>query len=129
MNATLTSNRCHCRVCIGDRYGHGPCTLPSNQKLSVLEAAKALLADVRRRYPGEALRCPFMIALDDACNAHETPDGLLHDSCHKDLGPVRPGRAVKATGVDSTELGCPCHGLEREGDTCRDVCKPLQKAT
>lgn len=32
------------------------------------EAAKALLADVRIRYPGEALRCPFMIALDEAVN-------------------------------------------------------------
>lgn len=29
-------------------------------------AAKALLADVRRRYPGEALRCPYMIALDNS---------------------------------------------------------------
>lgn len=44
---------------------------PSKNQLSVLEAAKALLADVRWRYPGEALRCPFMIALDDACNAAE----------------------------------------------------------
>lgn len=32
----------------------------------LLEAASALLADVRRRYPGEELRCPFMRALDAA---------------------------------------------------------------
>lgn len=29
-------------------------------------AARALLADVRRRYPGEDLRCPYMIALDNS---------------------------------------------------------------
>lgn len=32
----------------------------------VLEAAEALLEDVRRRYPGEELRCPHMQALDAA---------------------------------------------------------------
>jgi len=32
-------------------------------------AAAALLADVRRRYPGEDLRCEYMIALDAAINA------------------------------------------------------------
>lgn len=30
------------------------------------DAAKALLDDVRRRYPGEELRCEFMRALDEA---------------------------------------------------------------
>jgi chromosome segregation ATPase len=30
------------------------------------EAAANLIADVRRRYPGEDLRCPYMIALDAA---------------------------------------------------------------
>lgn len=33
---------------------------------AVLKAATNLLADVRRRYPGEELRCPYMIALDAA---------------------------------------------------------------
>lgn len=23
-----TSNQCHCRACVGDHAGHGPCTLP-----------------------------------------------------------------------------------------------------
>jgi hypothetical protein len=31
-----------------------------------LAAAAALIADVRRRYPGEELRCAYMLALDDA---------------------------------------------------------------
>ncbi len=34
--------------------------------LELLAAAKALLDDVRRRYPGEELRCPYMRALDTA---------------------------------------------------------------
>lgn len=34
------------------------------------QAAQALLADVHRRYPGEALQCPFMAELEAAC---ETP--------------------------------------------------------
>lgn len=34
--------------------------------LTVRRAAQALIDDVRRRYPGEALRCPHMIALDNA---------------------------------------------------------------
>ena len=29
-------------------------------------AAQALIDDVRRRYPGEELRCPFMLAIDKA---------------------------------------------------------------
>ena len=33
-------------------------------------AAENLIADVRRRYPGEELRCPLMIALDAALTAH-----------------------------------------------------------
>jgi hypothetical protein len=32
-------------------------------------AARALLDDVRRRYPGEELRCPYMRALDEAISA------------------------------------------------------------
>lgn len=32
----------------------------------IFDAASALIADVKRRYPGEELRCPYMIALDDA---------------------------------------------------------------
>ena len=36
-------------------------------RLEKLEAlAKALIDDVRARYPGEELRCPHMIALDEA---------------------------------------------------------------
>lgn len=31
---------------------------------AVKDAAEALLADVRARYPGEALRCPYMVVLD-----------------------------------------------------------------
>lgn len=38
--------------------------LPPNERLE--GAAQALIDDVRRRYPGEALRCPYMIALDQA---------------------------------------------------------------
>jgi hypothetical protein len=34
-------------------------------------AAKALLDDVRRRYPGEDLRCPLIIALDAAVKQRE----------------------------------------------------------
>ena len=32
----------------------------------IYKAAKALLEDVRRRYPNEELRCPYMRALDEA---------------------------------------------------------------
>jgi hypothetical protein len=35
---------------------------------SIEIAARALIDDVRRRYPGEDLRCPHMIALDKAVN-------------------------------------------------------------
>lgn len=30
------------------------------------EASKALIEDVRKRHPGQPLRCPYMIALDKA---------------------------------------------------------------
>ena len=33
---------------------------------SLETAARNLIADVRRRYPGEELRCPYMRALDEA---------------------------------------------------------------
>jgi hypothetical protein len=33
---------------------------------AVKTAARALIDDVRRRYPGEELRCPLMRALDEA---------------------------------------------------------------
>ncbi|MES2055790.1 MAG: hypothetical protein V4564_07630 [Pseudomonadota bacterium] len=36
-------------------------------------AARALIDDVRRRYPGEELRCPLMRALDDSLRATATP--------------------------------------------------------
>jgi hypothetical protein len=32
----------------------------------VRSCAEALIADVRKRYPNENLKCPFMKALDDA---------------------------------------------------------------
>ncbi len=35
----------------------------------LLKAAADLLADVRRRYPGEELKCPYMRALDAAARA------------------------------------------------------------
>jgi hypothetical protein len=38
-------------------------------RADVVKAAEALIADVRRRYPGEELRCPYMRALDDAVRA------------------------------------------------------------
>lgn len=38
------------------------------------DAARALLADVRSRYPGEPLRCPHMIRLDELVNG--TPPNL-----------------------------------------------------
>lgn len=37
----------------------------------VREAAEALLADARERYPGEDLKCPHMLALDDAVKSAE----------------------------------------------------------
>ena len=33
---------------------------------ALLSAAENLIADVHRRYPGEGLKCPYMIALDEA---------------------------------------------------------------
>ncbi len=36
---------------------------------TLLEAALALLNDIRTRYPGEELRCPYMRDLDAACTA------------------------------------------------------------
>lgn len=36
----------------------------ARELLETRRAIKALLDDVRRRYPGEALRCPYMLALD-----------------------------------------------------------------
>lgn len=36
---------------------------------ALTEAGQALIDDVRRRYPGEELRCPYMIALDAALGA------------------------------------------------------------
>lgn len=46
-----------------------PAKVDFNARLELIaEAAAALIADVRRRYPGEELRCPFMQALDRALN-------------------------------------------------------------
>lgn len=41
--------------------------------VALVATASALLADVRRRYPGEALRCPYMIALEAAVVKVLTP--------------------------------------------------------
>lgn len=38
----------------------------SQQCAELYAAARALLDDIRRRYPGEELRCPFMRDLDAA---------------------------------------------------------------
>ena len=40
------------------------CGLVGNERLKA--AATALIADVRRRHPGEELHCPYMQALDAA---------------------------------------------------------------
>lgn len=42
--------------------------------LAVEKAARALLADVHHRYPGEPLRCPFMQALEDALDGTTETD-------------------------------------------------------
>jgi len=39
---------------------------PAEEIVRLKVAASALIADVRRRHPGEELTCPFMRALDDA---------------------------------------------------------------
>lgn len=46
------------------------------------DAAKALLADVRRRYPNEELRCPYMIALALACQDEARPVFKSEMLCH-----------------------------------------------
>ena len=53
------------------RYGEGTEEALANNYLfwaapDLLEAARNLITDVRRRYPGEELRCPYMKALDAA---------------------------------------------------------------
>jgi hypothetical protein len=45
------------------------CAAQRHRKLE--QAAKALINDVRRRYPGEELRCPYMRDLDAACSAND----------------------------------------------------------
>jgi hypothetical protein len=50
-------------------------TALSARNAVVEEAAKALIADVRRRYPGEELRCEYLRALDAALTTKETDDG------------------------------------------------------
>ena len=40
----------------------------------LMDAAQALIADVRKRYPGEELRCPYMQALDKAIAKAENRD-------------------------------------------------------
>lgn len=59
-------------------------------------AACALIDDVKRRYPGEELKCPHMIALDKVCNgepyvcphvrqAHNHGDKLQCQDCGANL--------------------------------------------
>jgi len=48
--------------------------LADNAKLRA--AASNLIADVQRRYPGEELRCPYMIALDKALRGGEVENEI-----------------------------------------------------
>lgn len=42
---------------------------------ALLDAASNLIGDVRRRYPGEDLMCPYMRALDEAVTAAKQDKG------------------------------------------------------
>jgi hypothetical protein len=68
--------------------------------LAVRAAAETLLDDVRRRYPGEELRCPYMRILDSTVKratrilsetpdiADEAPDILNDLNAHADTHPL-----------------------------------------
>lgn len=48
-------------------------------RLQMIEsAARELLGDIARRYPGEALRCEFMRALESAVQSAPTPRDLVY---------------------------------------------------
>ena len=55
-----------------DAVRHWRSVPPAAKPQTVTEAAAALIADVRRRYPGERLHCPHMRALADAIAREKT---------------------------------------------------------
>ena len=87
----------------------------------LLTAAEALLADVRRRYPGEPLRCPHMIALDQAVAEGKTvlskmtPEAMtkalkLHQEIRNlerilsSILSCKPGKGIKVQSEDSSDI-------------------------
>ena len=55
-----------------DAVRHWRSVPPAAKPQTVTEAAAALIANVRRRYPGEPLHCPHMRALADAIAREKT---------------------------------------------------------
>lgn len=50
-------------------------------RLQLIEAcARELLGDIARRYPGEALRCEFLRALESAVQSTPTPRDLAYEA-------------------------------------------------
>lgn len=78
---------------------------------AVVEAAANLIADVKSRYPGEALRCPHMIALDAALSTHQpqTDAGeAVREAVHIVFdGPPGPqsGRFIEVETPDGRSVG------------------------
>lgn len=74
-DATLSSDECHCRVCVGDHAGHGPCTLTSNERISD-EYLQMIHSRVRGLlYPAQATKDMLSLLGEVArlrANAHET---------------------------------------------------------
>jgi hypothetical protein len=70
---------------------------------------------------------------EELSNANEPAPEIVYDDS---LPAVAAGVTVThvalvehETGLSvDNELGCPCHGLEGEGDTCRDICKAQKTA-
>jgi hypothetical protein len=85
----------------------------------VLNAAKALVADVKARYPGEELHCPHMRAIDEGLTRLAvarwffSPIGTRLDKLctHPDRGLERCGIRVQSVGegvlTTCNTLGCP----------------------
>jgi hypothetical protein len=96
----------------------------------VLNAAKALIADVRARYPGEELRCPHMRAIDEGLTklavyhwffspigtrfvqAPDSKTQTLHTCEHPTRGLERCGLRVQSVGdnhmlASCNTIGCP----------------------
>lgn len=42
----LSSNQCHCRACVGDHLGYGPCTLPLKHKIPELPSELRRVAKI-----------------------------------------------------------------------------------